>query len=163
MIRYWLDASSVIWCDREYFPLATNGKYWHWLETKFADGSVVTHKKIFGEIIKGTEGERPSEIALWTKSRKGAWCDYGCTDESKQLMGKIAELCYERYGLESSIKFLKGADPLLIARAAIDSGIVVTQESVNKEPRIPCICDHFKVKHMPMNRMNIALGMSLLR
>jgi len=37
--------------------------------------------------------------------------------------------------------------------------VVVTQESERKDPRIPSICDHFYVPHMPLNRMNIKLGM----
>lgn len=159
MTRYWLDASSLIWCDRELFRIDMIPKYWEWLESKLRDGSVVTHKKIYSEVVKGTKGEKPSQLGLWVKNRKGVWCSYGCTDESKVLMGKIAEYCLEKYSYETANEFLNGADALLIARAAVDSGIVVTQESVNKMPRIPGICDHFDVKHMPMNKMNIELKM----
>lgn len=159
MTRYWLDASSLIWCDRDLFQLDMIPKYWHWLETKFSDGSVVTHKKIYDEVVKGAAGEKPSQLAIWVKSRKGPWCGYGCTDESKALAGEISTYCLGRWGYETSKEFLDGADALLIARAAIDEGIVVTQESVNKHPRIPGVCDYFHIKHMPMNKMNIALKM----
>lgn len=160
MTRYWLDASSIIWCDRELFPRKTLPRYWDWLEERFKDGSVVTHKKIFAETIKGAGGEKPSPIALWVKSRKGQWCSYGCTDNSKALMGDISSYCIGKWGFETSKDFLSGADGLLIARAAEDNGIVVTQESVNKAPRIPSICDYFHIKHMPMNRMNVKLGVT---
>jgi hypothetical protein len=160
MTRYWLDASSLIWCDRELFRLETMPKYWYWLETKFKDGSVVTHKKIYQEVIKGAEGEKPSPLAKWIKNHKGEWCSYGCTDESKAKMGEISDYCWKKYGLETANEFLSGADAQLIARAYVDVGIVVTQESVQKEPRIPSVCDHFKVKHMPMNKMNILLNMT---
>lgn len=160
MTRYWLDASSLIWCDRDLFELATMPKYWLWLASKLADGSVVTHKKIYGEVIKGAEGEKPSPLSLWVKSRKGARCSYGCTDESKVLMGKISEYCIHKYGFPTAKKFLVGGDPHLISRAAIDDdGIVVTQESALHFPRIPSVCDHFGIKHLPMNRMNIELKM----
>ena len=159
MMRYWLDASSIIWCDRDFFSLEKMPQYWAWLETKFKDGSVVTHKKIYAEVVKGAHGDRPSPLALWVKSRKGEWCSYGCTDESKTLMGSISEYCIKQYGYDTAKEFLNGGDPYLIARAAVDGGVVVTQESVLKKPRIPSVCDHFKVKHMPMNRMNIALDM----
>jgi hypothetical protein len=160
MTRYWLDASSLIWADRDLFPVETMHRYWDWLETKFEDGSVVTHKKIFQEVIKGADGEKPSPLAKWVKNRKGVWCSHGCTDESKALMGEISKYCWDRYGFEVANSFLCGADALLIAVAALDGGVVVTQESVQKEPRIPSVCDKFKVKHMPINRMNIVLGMT---
>jgi hypothetical protein len=157
--RYWIDASSVIWCHRELFPLKDSPKYWVWLESKMKDGSVVTHKAIYDEIIKGAEAERPDIIALWTKARKGEWCSYGCTDESKTLLGEISTYCFDKYGFEVAKNFLARGDPLLIARAAVDNGVVVTQESERKEPRIPSVCDRFKIDHMPLNKMNIKLHM----
>lgn len=111
-------------------------------------------------LLKGADGERPSPIAKWVKSRKGAWCSYGCTEESKKLMGDISFYCIQQWGYDTSKRFLGGADALLIARAGFDGGIVVTQESVHKAPRIPGICDHFGIKHMPMNRMSVKLGLT---
>jgi hypothetical protein len=158
--RYWLDASSVIWGNRELFRLDDSPRYWAWLETKMNDGSVVTHKAVYDEIIRGAEAERPDPIAVWTKNRKGIWCSYGCTDESKVLLGEISTYCIKKYSFEVAKNFLAAGDPLLIARAKVDEdGIVVTQESERKDPRIPSICDHFGVLHMPLNRMNIKLGM----
>lgn len=162
MTRYWIDASSIIWCNHDFLRLDTVPKYWEWLETKMNDGFVVTHKAVFDEIIRGAEAERPDPIAVWVKNRKGAWCSFGCTDESKSLLGDIAEHCYNKYRFEVAKEFLSSADPLLIARAAVDDdGIVVTQESVVKDPRIPSICDLFEINHMPLNKMNIKLGMRL--
>ena len=161
MTRYWLDASSVIWCNRDFLPKATVPQYWEWLESKMVAGVVVTHKAIFDEIIKGAQTERPDPIAVWIKHRKGTWCSYGCTDESKKLMGEISTYCWNKYGFEVAKGFLDGADALLISRAAVDEGVVVTQESERKSPRIPSVCDHFKIPHMPMNKMNIKLGMRL--
>ena len=159
MTRYWIDASSIIWCNRELFPLKASPRYWEWLESKMKDGSVVTHKAVYDEIIKGAQADRPDVIAVWAKNRKGAWCSYGCTDDSKVLLGEISTYCYERYGFEVAKNFLYRGDPLLIARAAVDKGVVVTQESERKDPRIPSVCDRFNVAHMPLNRMNIKLGM----
>jgi hypothetical protein len=125
-------------------------------------GNVVTHKAVFDEIIKGAEGDKPDPIAVWTKNRKGVWSSYSCTDESRTLLGEISSFCIGKYGFEVSKKFLIGGDALLIARAKIDKeveGIVVTQESEHKDPRIPSICDKFEVPHMPLNKMNIKLGM----
>jgi len=157
--RYWLDASSIIWCEREFFRLDKFPKYWDWLATKFDDGTVVTHKKIYAEVVRGAQGDKPSPIGVWVKNRKGPWCSYGCTDESKAIMGDISAYCIKKHGYDTAKEFLNGADAMLIARAAVEGGIVVTQESVNKFPKIPGICDVFKVKHMPMNKMNIALDM----
>ena len=159
MTRYWIDASSVIWANRELFRLEDSPKYWAWLESKMTDGSVVTHKAVYDEIVKGADAERPDPIAVWVKNRKGAWCSYGCTDDSKILLGKISTYCWDKYGFEVAKNFLSDGDPLLIARAAVENGVVVTQESEHKAPRIPGICDYFKVQHMPLNKMNIKLQM----
>lgn len=160
MTRYWIDASSVIWGNRELFPLRDSPKYWVWLESKMHDGSVVTHKAVYDEIIAGADADRPDPIAVWAKNRKGPWCSYGCTDESKTLLGEISTYCWGKYGFEVAKNFLSRGDPLLIARAKVDEeGVVVTQESEHKDPRIPSICDYFQVRHMPLNRMNIKLGM----
>lgn len=162
MTRYWLDASSVIWCNRDFLPLDKVPRYWNnWLASKMDEGVVVTHKAVFEEIVRGAEAERPDPIAVWVKNRKGLWCSYGCTDESRALMGEVSTFVINKYGFELAKTFLNGADPLLITRAAVDHGIVVTQESERREPRIPGICDKFKVDHMPMNKMNIRLGMEL--
>jgi Domain of unknown function (DUF4411) len=134
--------------------------YWNWLETKLKNGSVVTHKMVFDEIIRGALGEKPDPIAVWTKSRKGHWCSFGCTDDSKELVGKISLYCMKRYPFATANAFLGGADPFLIARAAVDGGIVVTQESDRKEPRIPKICREFNVDYVPLTRMNNDLKMS---
>lgn len=163
MTRYWLDASSLIWCDRDLFKLTDAPEYWNWLEGRLKEGAVVTHKKIYKEVIRGAEGEKPSLLARWIKNRKGVWCSYGCTDESKILLGEISEYCWNKYGYEVANAFLNGGDAQLIARAHVDNGVVVTQESVQKEPRIPSVCNHFNVKHMPINRMNIALHMTWMQ
>ncbi len=163
MKRYWIDASSVIWCNRELFPLRDSPKYWEWFKEQLDQGNIVTHKAVFDEIVKGADGEKPDAIAVWTKSRKGMWSSHGCTDESRKLLGEISAFCLGKYGYEVSKKFLTGGDALLIARAKVDrddfEGIVVTQESEHKDPRIPGICDHFEIEHMPLNRMNIKLGL----
>lgn len=160
MKRYWIDASSIIRGNRDLFPLQNVPGYWTWLEKRFDDGSVVTHKAVFDEVITGAAAQRPDPIAVWTKNRKGQWCSYGCTDESKVLLGEISEFCWKKYGFSTAKGFLSGADPLLIARAKVDAGIVVTQESEVKEPRIPKICTQFDVECIPLNKMNIKLGMT---
>lgn len=160
MSRYWIDASSFIWGNRDLFPINQVRGYWDWLETKLKDGSVVTHKKVYDEVARGAEAEKPDPVAVWIKSRKGQWCSYSCTDESKELVGRIAMYCYKSYGLVTANNFLSGADPLLIARAGVDKGgIVVTQESIRKDPRIPKICREFGIICVPLTKMNIDLDM----
>lgn len=159
MTRYWIDASAIIWANRDLFRYEDMPGYWNWLESKFNDGTVVTHKMVFDEIIRGAQAEKPDPIAIWTKSRRGRWCSYGCTEESKQLVGEISQYCMEHYPYATANTFLSGADPFLIARASVDQGVVVTQESDRKDPRIPKICRAFKIECLPLNKMNIALKM----
>ncbi len=157
---YWLDSSAIIWANRILFPVEKVRGYWNWLETKLQDGSVVTHKRIFKEVVKGADGDKPDPVAVWTKSRKGIWCSYGDTEESYALVGQISSFCIQKYGFATAKAFLQGADPFLIARAAVDGGVVVTQESTRKEPRIPVICREFNVEQVPLHTMNITLDMT---
>jgi len=157
--RYWVDSGAIIWANRDLFPLDSVRGYWNWLESKMNDGHIVTHKRVYKEIIAGAVGERPDPIAVWVKQRKDKGLNYECTAESKVLVGEISAYALDRYGFETAKAFLSGADPFLIARTAVDGGTVVTQESVTKQPRIPSICAKFKVDCIPLTRMNIELKM----
>ena len=161
MTRYWVDANVFIGGNRDIYPIDEFRPYWNWFESMMEAGSIVTHKKVAAEVMEGLNFDKPDPIAVWVKARKNKGLNYSCTEESKVLAGRICEWAISHYGFKTANKFLDGADPLLMARAFVDGGKVVTQESANKEPRIPKVCAHFGIDWVTIGKMNQELKMKL--
>ncbi len=66
-----------------------------------------------------------------------------------------------KFGSVKTVEFTKGADLFLIARAALDDGAIVTQESEKKMVRIPTVCAAFGVRYLTLFQMNRELKMKL--
>jgi hypothetical protein len=162
--RYWIDANAIIWTNRKLSPYDTARVYWNWLETKLEDGSVVTHKNIYGDVVAGLDLDRPDPIAQWLKNRRCAGLLHGDTEESQKVMGDISNYVLKTHKhSKNAYKFLKSADPHLIARAYVEKEPVVTQESVDRELRIPRICNQFGVRCLYVTDMNLELQFNLDR
>ncbi len=74
-------------------------------------------------------------------------------------MGQISEWVLAKYKFAAANNFLRSCDPLLMARVGIEPpSVLVTTESVIKEPRIPSTCRQFKIPWMTLLEMNEALG-----
>ncbi len=98
----------------------------------------------------------------WVKSRKDKLVDSAPdSKECQQLVGELCQFSYEKFGPVKTVQFTKGADLFLIARAALNDGAVVTQESEKKPVRIPAVCAAFGVRHLTLFQMNRELDMKL--
>ena len=106
--------------------------------------------------------EKPDPIAQWLKNRRCPGLLYGDTEESQKVMGEISTYVMKKHPQsKNAYKFLMSADPHLIARACVEKETVVTQESQDRELRIPRICYHFGIKYMYVTDMNLELGFNL--
>jgi hypothetical protein len=63
--------------------------------------------------------------------------------------------------MAKTVEFTRGADLWLIARAKLDDGAVVTQESDKKPVRIPTVCNQFAVPFKTIFQMNRELNIKL--
>lgn len=161
MGRYWVDANVFIWGNREPYPLPGMQLYWNWFESQVDAGRITTHWKSFDEVIKGNKKGQEELIVPWAKSRKDKLVSDHDNKECHALVGQICVYACQKFGFRQANEFSKGADVFLIARAALESGAVVTQESIKKPVRIPAVCQAFSVPHVTLYEMNKALGMKL--
>jgi hypothetical protein len=161
MGRYWVDANVFIWGSREPYPLPGARSYWNWFERQVDDGKIISHWKCIDEVTEGEQRDHPELIVQWVRSRKSKLIASADTEECQMLVGDICQYCYENFGPVKTAEFTKGADLWLIARAKLDRGTVVTQESTKKLVRIPAVCVEFKVPHTTIFGMNNSLKMSL--
>jgi hypothetical protein len=159
MKRYWVDANAFIMAQRTYPLVGKFAFYWEWFEEKMDKGLIVTHNDIAGEVIKGVSRTPPDPIAIWVKNRRTKGLNLTCTDESRVLMGKISEWVLQKYKFAATNNFLRGCDALLIARVGVEPpSVLVTTESLIKEPRIPGICAKFNIDCINILEMNEKLG-----
>jgi Domain of unknown function (DUF4411) len=73
----------------------------------------------------------------------------------------VCQFSWDPFGPANTVEFTKGADLFLIARALLDDGAIVTQESEKKMVRIPKVCKQFGVRYRTIFQMNRELGMCL--
>jgi hypothetical protein len=137
--------------------------YWNWFEKMVVAGKITSHKKVIKEILAGGEKKGQADpLITWVKTRQEKLAESSPdSEECQALVGELCQFSYDTYGPAKTIEFTKGADLWLIARAKLDDGAVVTQESEKKPVRIPAVCTKFGVRFMPLYQMNKELNMKL--
>jgi len=160
--RYWVDANSFIWGARDPYPMPGGMVYWHWFEKRVEAGRIISHWKAIQEVLAGEKKGEQEPIVFWVKTRQNKLVDpTPDSKECQELVGKLCQFSYEKFGSTKTAEFTRGADLWLIARAALDDGAVVTQESDKKLVRIPTVCAAFNVRCLPLFQMNRELKMKL--
>ena len=160
--RYWVDANSFIWGAKDPYPLPGVMAYWNWFEKMIDAGKITSHKLAIQEVLAGEKKGQAEPIVAWVKTRQEKLVNSAPDAKACQdLVGELCQYSYEKFGPAKTAEFTKGADLWLIARAKLDDGAVVTQESDKKLVRIPTVCAHFKVRFMPLFQMNKELEMKL--
>jgi hypothetical protein len=136
--------------------------YWIWFERMVNAGKITSHRQAIQEVLLGEKKGETEPIIAWVKTRQTILID--STPDSKECQKLVGELCqyaWDTFGPAKTPEFTKGADLWLIARAKLDDGAVVTQESDKKPVRIPAVCIHFKVRYKTLFQMNKELDMKL--
>lgn len=159
--RYWLDANTFIWGSREPYPMPGAIIYWQWLESVVQCGKVTSHRKVLDEVFEGQNKKHVEPVVPWLKARKAHFDPGPDTKACQELVGQLCQYAYDTFGSARTVEFTKGADLWLVARAKLESGTVVTQESTTKLVRIPQVCKAFDVRHRTMFQMNTELDMDL--
>jgi hypothetical protein len=160
--RYWVDANSFIWGARDPFPMPGMMVYWSWFEKQVAAKKITSHKRVIEEVLEGTKKTDADPLISWVRSRKDKLADAAAdSKECQDLVGKLSKYSLEKFGMAKTIEFTRGADLWLIARAKLDDGAVVTQESDKKPVRIPAVCIHFGVPYKTIFQMNKELNIKL--
>lgn len=136
--------------------------YWNWFEKQVAAGKITSHKKVIEEVLAGTKKTDTDPLISWVRSRKDKLAvSTPDPKECQELVGQLSEYCLAKFGMAKTIQFTRGADLWLIARAKLDDGAVVTQESDKKPVRIPTVCNQFGVPFKTIFQMNRELHIKL--
>jgi len=162
-VSYWLDSDVLVFAKDTIAPIgyADFAGFWELIERNMQSGIIKITKFNFREIAEGREKE--DELAKWLRIRKGPGIGVSPTKEVQAFVTKIADYVYSepRFYQRHRDRFGRGADPWLIAQAAIEGGIVVTREESRPachEPKIPDICIHFGIKFISLIEMMKILG-----
>jgi hypothetical protein len=136
--------------------------YWSWFEKQLGSGKITSHRRVVEEVLAGTKKNDSDPLISWVRSRKDKLADsLPDSKECQRLVGQLSEFSPTKFGMAKTIQFTRGADLWLIARAKLDDGAVVTQESDKKPVRIPTVCNQFGVPFKTIFQMNRELGIKL--
>lgn len=136
--------------------------YWNWFEKQVTASKITSHKRVIDEVLAGTKKSDTDPLISRVRSRKDKLADSSPdSKECQELVGELTEFSLEKFGMPKTIEFTRGADLWLVARAKLDDGAVVTQESEKKLVRIPTICKKFGVACRTLYEMNKELKIKL--
>lgn len=127
---------------------------WERLESMIREGKIIFTSEVFREI-----SERDDEISKWAKQFKE---NFPKPTEKEQE--KVKEILTQFPLLIKKQNILANkadADPFVIAKAAVeDRTVVSTEKKKPNAPKIPNVCEHFKVPHMTLFDFFRAEGLS---
>jgi len=162
---YWLDSDVLVFAKDTIAPFgyAEFSGFWSLIEKNIASGAIKITKRNYKEITEGRLGD--DELGTWLKLQltKFPTVRVAPSKAVQEFVTKIGDYVYSeaRFYARHRERFSNGADPWIIAQAAIDKGTVVTQEVSNPgchEPKIPDLCGVFDVKIITLTDLMKTLG-----
>lgn len=150
-MKYCLDANTFIEAHRRYYALDTFPVVWQWLldhhENVGSIGAVYRELKESGDVL-----------SVWVKQHKHNQSGFfRFDDDSEAVQRNYIEVANtvnrdRYYSAEEKARFLRGADPWLIAYAITHGCILITHERPagegSKKVKIPNVCNEFNVAYL---------------
>jgi hypothetical protein len=148
---YLLDSNAFIQAKNLHYGMDFCPAFWDFIEEKSTDSTIASVDMVYAELIKGND-----ELADWIKDKKDDINFFSVSDENTQnKFGEIVNYVSNNNFRENEvIKFLDGADPWLIAKAAIlEEATIVTHEVFVPDPnsrkiKIPNVCEQFAIPYI---------------
>lgn len=158
---YLLDANTYIEAKNRYYQSSFCPAYWDWLDHQFGQGNLASIAPVFDEL-----SEYGDDLSKWVKQRKAHFFDVSSEDVQEKF-AEVAEFVATMNNKSQAeiARFLRGADPWLVAKAVVLGGVVVTHESLvddaqAKRVKLPNVCKKFGVAHMDtFQLLNVLAGM----
>ena len=154
---YCLDANTLIEGKNIHYGMDFCPAFWDMIDKETPTGRLFSITMIADELIKGND-----ELSEWAKVRKGTPFFIETDDEETQkAFGQIANYVVKNYSAEEAQKFLKVADPWLIAKCITSGAVLVTKEVYAphaKKVKIPNICKEFGVSYTQTHEAIRSLG-----
>lgn len=144
---YLLDSNTYIEAKNRYYQLDFCPAYWQFLEQSCDIGVLASIRAVYDEIGAGTD-----ELADWAKNHQ----HHFAPNEANEIQAKYSQVVRHVIALPNASsnnknKFLRGADPWLIAAAIPLGATVVTHElpmqGNSTKVTIPDVCNHFGVDY----------------
>lgn len=143
---YLIDANVMIEAAKTYYAFDRVPGFWSWLDDRIVAGDVRTASLVMEEI------DYPEPLVDWLKAKDPSQTFVDVSQLSiQQKFGEIATWTVTSpFGPEHIAKFMAGADPWLVAAAAVHEACVVTQETHvgpgSKKVKVPNVCEAFGVR-----------------
>ncbi len=116
-------------------------QFWEFIDRKSIEGVIASSIFVYQEIMDAYEDD---PLRRWAEARSGPPLFQEPNEAVQRCLNEVADFVNGNYRPEWASKFLKGADPWLIAHAKTQGGKVVTFEQLvgpnAKEPKIPNVC-----------------------
>ncbi len=169
MPEFWVDTNVLIHAKNGPLAFDIAPRFWAELDTHIASGQVAIPMQVFEELTN----EFDDELSEWAQRRKLTHFT-AQSDAAIERYAQISEHVAARYAPYFVRKFMRGADPWLIAHAWATQGRVVTDEEFKEEPlpqpasgqirtniKIPNICQQLDVATATLPDMLRELGVTL--
>lgn len=150
--RYVVDSDVFITAKNRYYAFNICPGFWRSVIACHRDGRVYSIDRVKSELLAGRKTE---DLVLWAKDDVPD--GFFCSVDGEQVTEKYTEIMQwvqrsPRVLDSAKAKFAAGADGWLVAFAAVDGAIVVTNEQPAPESRrdikLPDVCSHFGVKYL---------------
>lgn len=159
---YCIDSSALITMQNHY-SRRLMPDLWKYLEELFNDGTLISHKVVFDEIVP-KQGAKDS-LAKWITPFKGSF--QKITQDQLDLLSDILAN-FPRLVDEDSEK--DQADPFLIAMLVskmnnlglfgkASNYVIVSAENERSSIKIPAACRHYDIRHMNINQFFDSIGL----
>lgn len=149
--RYIVDSDVFITAKNRYYAFDLCPGFWKCLIRRHLDGRVFSIDRVKAELLSGRKTE---DLVVWVKAEvpDGFFC--GVDDEA--VTAKYTEIMFwaqrsPDFTDAAKAKFATGADGWIVAFAAVNGAIVVTNErpapEARREIKLPNVCDAFGVPY----------------
>jgi hypothetical protein len=149
--RYVVDADVFITAKNSYYAFDICPGFWKGLIRRHLDGRVLSIDRVRSELLQGRETE---DLVQWVKRDPPASFFHGVDEGS--IASKYTEIMVwaqrsTRFVDAARAKFATGADGWLVAFAAVQGAIVVTNEQPapdsKRDIKLPDVCQQFGVTY----------------
>ncbi len=145
---YLLDANSYIEAKNRYYQMSFCPAYWDWLDQQYTLGTLASISSVYDEVAR-----KGDDLSTWVQARPHQFLAVSAP-AIQSKMTEVAQHVADLPNKDSAnvANFLSGADPWLIAVAALHDETIVTHEALtganSKKIKIPNICNHFGVRYI---------------
>ncbi|ENH93600.1 TPA: DUF4411 family protein [Pseudomonas aeruginosa] len=161
-MSYILDANSYIQAKNFHYRMGFCPGFWDWLDSEFKNGQIASVFMVYKEL-----SEFGDDLSDWVKKRPDHFLSIDDENTQKMYATVADHVMGMRLPKEAEkMRFLSGADPWLISKAATTGYTIVTHEVLvpdnSQKIKIPNLCKNFGVPYITSFDLLDTLGAKLI-